>query len=598
VTPLTHAAALFAGGLAVAAGATALLRRVAPWVGAVASPRPDRWHRSPVPLLGGVAMWIGVVLSLGWFEGVRALLHPAIIVSTLAMGVGIYDDFVRLKPSTKLTAQIALASLAVYSGIVAEWTGSSAFNAIASIAWIVTLTNGFNLLDNMDGLSAGVAVIAALALLGMTDSSAFAFSVAAALAGAGSGFLLFNFPPATIFMGDSGSLFLGSLLAMLALTRDLNGQTGLVAALGVPVLLLLIPIFDTTFVSISRLLSRRSATMGGRDHTSHRLVAFGFSERQAVLMLYSFAALGGLTAVTLMRVNIPESHLALMMLVVGLTLLAVQLARVRVYGGQDFAALRDARYTPLLIDVTYKRRIFEVLLDVFLVGGTYYAAYVLRFDTELPEYYGYFVTSLPIVLACHAASYFSAGVYRGVWRQFTLTDLLTHARGIVFGVLSSVMVLVYLYRFEGYSRGVFLIHALCLLVLLPGSRASFRLLQEMATRHRSGGRRSVIYGAGDGGSLLLRELRNNQAYGLDPVGFIDDGRAKQGQRIAGIPVIGDLDSLPGLIASREIDVVVLSTAKLPPERRERVVALCEESGTELLQFTFLLEPVRTANVRR
>jgi UDP-GlcNAc:undecaprenyl-phosphate GlcNAc-1-phosphate transferase len=591
--------ALFGSAAAVSICGTVAMRRLAPRLGAVAVPRDDRWHRRSIPLLGGIAIWLGFVLPLSAWHGAGALLNPVVIAATCGVGIGIVDDFLRIKPSTKLTAQIALACLAVFSGVQAEWTGSSALNAVASIVWIVGLTNGFNLLDNMDGLSAGTATIAAIALSAtIGDPASFAFAAAALVAGSAAGFLVFNFSPASIFMGDSGSLFLGSLLAMLALRSDGQGPSGLVATLLVPVLLLLIPIFDTLFVTASRLLSRRSAARGGRDHTSHRLVAFGFSERQAVLMLYAFAAVGAATAVALVRLRIPESHLALILLLVALALLAVQLARVRVYGGEDFALLRGQPYTPLLIDVTYKRRVFEVLLDSMMIGASYYAAYVLRFDAELPEYYRYFVQSLPIVLACNLASFFVAGVYRGVWRLFSISDLTTYVRGVLFGTLSSVMVLVYLYRFEGYSRGVFLIHAMSLLLLLGGSRASFRLLRDLATRQLPGGRRALIYGAGEGGMLLIRELRGNPARGLEPIGFIDDNSARWGVRIAGLRVLGGIDRLEQLLAEHRPDILVFSTAKISADRAERVELLCASADIELLRMTFSLEPVSRRHALR
>jgi UDP-GlcNAc:undecaprenyl-phosphate/decaprenyl-phosphate GlcNAc-1-phosphate transferase len=592
VTQLSSLGLFFAIGAALSVVATAAVRTLAPRLGAIAVPRDDRWHRKPVPLLGGAAIWCAVALPLLIWFGSQAVAHPILIAATLAMLVGVTDDFLRLKPSTKVTAQIAIASLAVVAGVSGGWTGSGAMDAVLSIAWIVGLANAFNLLDNMDGLSAGVAGIAAAALtLTMTDSSSLPFAAAALIAGSAAGFLVFNFSPASIFMGDSGSLFLGSALAMLALTTDVQGSRGLLATLVVPVLLLLIPIFDTAFVAVSRLLSSRSATVGGRDHTSHRLVAFGFSERQAVLMLYGFAGVGGFTAVALTKYEIFESHLVLMGLLLGLLLLAVQLARVRVYGGQDFSLLRDRAYTPLLIDVTYKRRVFEVLLDSLLIGGSYYAAYVMRFDAELPEYYPYLVTSLPIVLACHLTSFFVAGVYRGVWRFFSVSDLTTYLRAVLFGTLSSVMVLVYLYRFEGYSRGVFLIHTMALLLLLGGSRASFRILRDLATRRSPGGRRALIYGAGEGGVLLLRELRNNPNHNLEAVGFIDDDDARRGRNLGGRMIFGAIADLPRIIAEHDIEIVVLGTSKLTPERRAMVERICHESGTGLLQFVFSLQPI-------
>ncbi len=155
----------------------------------------------------------------------------------------------------------------------------------------------------------------------------------------------------------------------------------MISTLIVPVLILLLPIFDTTFVTISRKLSARAASQGGRDHTSHRLVALGFSERQATLLLYCLAGVGGAVAIGLKKANVESLGVACLLLV-GIVLLAIQLARVHVYDGDDFALLRGRAFTPLLTRMTHKRRIFELALDTCLISIAYYLAYALRFAED------------------------------------------------------------------------------------------------------------------------------------------------------------------------------------------------------------------------
>ena len=298
-------------------------------------------------------------------------------------------------------------------GVTLPWTGSQVMNALITVLWIVGAANAFNLLDNMDGLCAGIAVITAVALcVSVRQADPGAFAVGAALAGAAAGFLVFNFNPASIFMGDSGSLFLGSSLAVLACLGESPAQRGVASAIAVPVLLMLIPIFDTTFVTLSRKLSSRSVSVGGRDHTSHRLVALGLSERQAVLFLCGLAALAGAAAVGISSARFREADILLGLLLVALLLLGVRLANVRVYDGEDFVVLRQRSLTPLVAEFVYKRRVFEVILDVFLVVIAYYASWVLRFERDLPEYYAAFVRSVPIVIGCQIASFQMAGILR------------------------------------------------------------------------------------------------------------------------------------------------------------------------------------------
>jgi UDP-GlcNAc:undecaprenyl-phosphate GlcNAc-1-phosphate transferase len=459
------------------------------------------------------------------------------------------------------------------------------------MVWIVIVTNAFNLLDNMDGLCAGIAAIAAITCwTGLVDGALGAY--AAAVAGACAGFLVFNFRPASIFMGDAGSLFLGGSLAVLSLHGESSTpDTSMLSTIAVPVFLLLIPIFDSSFVTLSRLLSKRSAAQGGRDHTSHRLVAMGFSERRAVLTLYLLAAMGGAAAVFGRESDMYGALLLGPLLLIALALFGIQLARVKVYDGEDFSLLVDKPYTPLLVDLTYKRRVFELLLDVVLVMFSYYAAYVIRFDDDFAAYHPLFVKSLPIVIACHLLSFFVVGVYRGMWRYISLGDLSTYAKGIALGVLGSVAVLVYVYRFTGYSRGVFAIHAMMLALLLVGTRLSFRVIGEAAGRHRRTGRRAVIYGAGDGGAMLIRELRNNDSYEYEVIGFLDDDPSKLRRKVLGLPVIGGYEQLERIIAERQPEVVIVSTGKLHPARLADMQRVCYASGTTLLHMHFSLDAV-------
>ena len=594
--------ALNAGWVAAAAAlivvmATPVVRRVAHAVGAVAYPKEDRWHRRPIPMLGGVAIFIGAAISVAAAGEMDRTVWPVVVSGAGMFVLGLVDDFSRLKPSTKLTGQILVAAVVVAFWPVPAWTDWAGWNVILAMLWIVTVTNAFNLLDNMDGLCAGIAAIAGLTCWAGLVEGPFA-QLAAALAGASAGFLVYNFKPASIFMGDGGSLFLGGSLAVLPLTRDsASTETSLFSTIAVPVFLLLIPIFDTTFVTLSRLLSTRSAAQGGRDHTSHRLVAMGFSERRAVLTLYLLGAAGGAAAVLGRYSDRSGALLMGPLLLIALALFGIRLARVQVYDGDDFSLLVDKPYTPLLVNITYKRRVFEVLLDLLLITFSYYAAYVLRFDQDLPAYYPAFVQSLPIVIACQLLSFYLVGVYQGIWQYISLNDLSTYAKGIALGVLSSVGVLVYAYRFTGYSRGVFAIHAMMLALLVVGARLSFRVIGETTARHRQTGRRVLIYGAGDGGALLVRELRNNATYDYDTVGLIDDDASKTNKKVLGLPILGGIDRLEHIIAAQQVELVIVSTAKLEDARLARLQDICYSSGTTLLQMHFSLDRVPQAPAR-
>jgi UDP-GlcNAc:undecaprenyl-phosphate GlcNAc-1-phosphate transferase len=593
---LTSALTLFGSaftiGALVAIALTFLVRPLAVRVGVVAKPSSDRWHRTVVPLLGGVAVWGGVAVALcaHLSTALKTPIPTVFLAASALFIVGLVDDVLNLKPSTKLTAQIATACLVmiVAPHVIASRLG--ALDVLLAIVWVAGITNAFNLLDNMDGVCAGVTAIAAVFFaLAMGIESQTSWLYMGALAGAATGFLIFNFNPASIFLGDSGSLFIGASFALLSLSERVQLQSAFGYAVAVPVLILLLPIFDTAFVTISRKLASRPASVGGRDHTSHRLVTLGFSERQTSLLLYGLAAAGGGAAAAL-RHAAPVGVALALLVILALCLLSVVLFAVVVYDGADLSLLRGRRYTPLLVTVAYKRRLFEVLLDVGLISIAYFLAYVVRFDAEFFRHQALFEKSLPIIIVCQLSSCFAVGVYRGVWRYISIPELTIYVKAVVLGTVSSVLALVYLYHFEGYSRGVFAIYAMSFGLLLVASRLSFRLLGESGRRIDTTMRRALIYGAGDAGVLLVRELQNNHAHGLQPVGFLDDDASKSSRRILGIRVVGTGKTLDRIVSRYRADVIVMST-KLSPDRARAVAKVAAETGIEVLQFDFRLRPV-------
>ena len=322
---------------------TLLARRTAYRLGFVAAPRKDRWHQRPTALMGGVAIYAAFAVGYVIFTPNVGASLPVLAGGTLLFVTGLIDDRFQIKPYAKLILQLIAAVFVVYSGLHLPWVNYEWVNNFLTIFWLVGITNAINLLDNMDGLAAGIAVIscAFLMVTFLLNGQPADAVLPALLGGAALGFLVFNFSPATIFMGDCGSMFLGFMLSGTALLANTARFRSLTSVLLTPVLILLLPIFDTCMVTVTRKLSGRPVSQGGRDHTSHRLVALGVSERRAVLMLYLFAAVSGSLAL-LVRLLETKVVLALVpafaLLVLGLGL---YLGHVRVG-----AARPDARKVP------------------------------------------------------------------------------------------------------------------------------------------------------------------------------------------------------------------------------------------------------------
>lgn len=279
--------------------ATPAIRRAALGLGMVDRPAERKLHSKPVPLLGGVAIYGAVIGSLLLFPDSKGLVQLTGIVlgASWISFWGLWDDRFGLSPIVKLLAQVVAGVILIAVGVQVSLPVPDWMDIALTLLWVVGITNAFNLLDNMDGLSSGVAAVAAawIMLMAAMNGQFLVGGLAAAVLGACLGFLIHNFNPAGIFMGDSGSLFLGFLMAVLGIKLRFPANVNWVTWM-VPVLVLGVPVFDTTLVFISRLRRRKNPfTTPGKDHVSHRLTRIGWTRREVVLLLYlAGCALGGI----------------------------------------------------------------------------------------------------------------------------------------------------------------------------------------------------------------------------------------------------------------------------------------------------------------
>lgn len=296
----------------LAATGTPLVRGAAQRLGVIDQPAERKFHRSPIPLLGGVAIYAGVIGAL-FFFGDRFYVNQLagiVLGATWVSFFGLWDDRWGLSPLLKLLTHVVAALILVVSGVQVLLPIPWPANLLITIVWVVGITNAFNLLDNMDGLSGGVGAVAAtfFLLLAAISGQYLVGSLAAAVLGACLGFLLYNFNPASIFMGDTGSLFLGFLMGALGIKLRFPANSPVVTWM-IPVLVLGVPIFDTTLVVISRLRRRINPfTSPGKDHTSHRLVRQGWTSREAVMALYLVGGMLGALAIFVSQAGVLEAY--------------------------------------------------------------------------------------------------------------------------------------------------------------------------------------------------------------------------------------------------------------------------------------------------
>ena len=595
-----HFLLLFLASLFFSLLVTPLMRKIAFATGQTAVPKDTRWHKKETALLGGVAIcisslsvWFSVVGLFGWETfGVPYL--PVILCAFGMFLLGLVDDIISIAPPHKLAAQIIISSIVVFFGFRLNWTTSMTLNLFFSMIWVVGITNAFNLLDNMDGLSAGVAFIAGgfvfltHFLKAETNTAAgFVLLTSSIYLGSILGFLVYNFNPASIFMGDAGSLFIGFMIACLTMISGgdhsgIGGVRHLLSIIAIPIFIVFVPILDTGFVSLMRKLFRRPISQGGKDHASHRMVAIGLSERKAVLVLYGFSAASGLVALTLSYLQLGTTLVLIALYLVLASLFWIYLGRVKVYPEQSILSQDSSHVlTPILVQVTYKKRLFEVFLDFVLVSVAYYTSYLLRFEGDIAGNLDFFLRSLPIVVASQVLAFYMLGVYRGVWERTSVRDLIGYLKAITAGTILSILFILFIYRFQSFSRAVFVIYWVLMVMLVSLSRLSFRLLDEGIRLGTRNGEKTLIYGAGIGGQLTLREIENNHALGLQLVGFMDDDPRLHGRKIQGYPVFGGESSLEEIIRRHGIRNIIVSFKANGEEKAKDIEELCASLGEKV-----------------
>jgi UDP-GlcNAc:undecaprenyl-phosphate GlcNAc-1-phosphate transferase len=583
--------------------ATPVVREIAKRKGWIAYPSKQRWHKQPTALLGGVAIYIGIASALflmadfstivpHFFRTSDSVNLPSLgaviwLGMTFLFLLGLLDDFLHIKPHTKLVGQILVALLVAFLGFRLHWFVSLTLDTMVTIAWIVGITNAFNLLDNMDGLCAGVGFIAVFFLtilfwVSTPEAALIAMSVGGALAA----FLIYNFNPATIFMGDCGSLVIGFTLAVLSLYFSETQGGSALSNFAVPIILLLVPIFDTTLVTLIRMLSGRKASVGGKDHTSHRLVLMGFSEKKAVLFLYTVGSIAGISAMFISSSDTLTSPVVIIPIALSIILMGIYLSQLRVYPEKEFSLLRDRSYTPILIELTYKRQLIQVILDLCLIAFSYYLAYRLRFSSaDFAIYFKVFLHSLPTVIACKFVAFFTMGTYKGIWGSMGSSDTFVLIKASTLATLLSVVAVTYIYRFTDFSKGIFLIDWLLTSGFLVGTRGSFRIFLDTIKRKTLAGEKALIYGAGRGGELLLREILNNKNLNMQPVGFIDDDSLKIGKRLQGFPILGTFKDLDALLKKYGIGSLLISFNHKDSGQLLVLKRFCKLNNLHLKQFS-------------
>jgi UDP-GlcNAc:undecaprenyl-phosphate GlcNAc-1-phosphate transferase len=580
---------------------TPLVRICAARVGRVAHPRADRWHSKPVALMGGIAIGLSTAVAFGiavWRAepglGFPRYLTGILASSVIMFVIGLVDDIRSLKPNTKLILEAAAAAVLVSSGAVYQIAPFTLVNVVFTMFWFIALTNAMNLLDNMDGITAGTAAIVALGFAALFRDSPLLAALPLAVAGACIGFLIFNFSPASIFMGDAGSLFLGAALAGLGATYSNTRSGANFEAVLLPMVLVLVPIVDTALVMSTRLLARRPVTVGGRDHVTHRLAFIGLKDWQVAVGIYAVAAAATLLAVNLSDGFNPVTAVTAILFFVAVLVVARYLAKLPIH---PIPAPTKVSHLSMLIDeLLYNLRILDAMVDLVVFAAAYWGAYLLRWGgAPPPPQSKVLMATLAVVAAVRLASFYGVGIYRGVWHQVSVRDVHRLLRAVLIGTLANFLIVVVFLRHTEVGGSVFVIDGMLVLLFTFGLRLSYRSLDVMRNQLARPGSPTLIFGVGKGGELTMRELSANRDYGLTPVGFLDDDPRKKGKIVFGLPVFGGRDAIATLVETRNIERMVIGSQMLGADAVRELQDCCDEVGVELLQLRFHLTPVNGNN---
>ena len=560
--------------------------------GYVAEPKENRWHKKPTALLGGIGIFLSFIIPALIFVPLNALTVGVLFCATAIFCLGLYDDIREVKPYTKLVVQIIITIMIILVGVKVKIIPFAYVAIPLTLFWIVGITNALNILDNMDGLSCGISFVASICIFiyAMQNSLYLVASFSSILCGTTLGFLIFNFNPAKIFMGDCGSLFLGFLLSIITILGTWQEATNLLFVIIVPLLILVIPIFDTTLVTFYRKKHGQLISQGGKDHSSHRLVFLGLSEKKAVLTLMGISFFFGISIIFFSSFDFFTTLILFSVLFVCLLFFGIFLGGIRVYA--EKTKKTSQRKSLITSVILYKKQILQILIDIVVINIAYVSSYLLKYEGILADNdLALIEASLPIVILVKISLFSLFGLYKGEWRYFGINDMIQVFKSVSLASLICIAIIFVLYRFHGYSRAVFVSDYVLTLLLIGGTRVLIRVFREYFTAvvDDSGKSQILIVGAGDGGELLLREIKNNPRLNFKPIGFIDDDIRKNKKVIHGLKVLGTRDDMPSIITENEIKKVFVSILSAEDDEINGIFEICKGSNVECKRINPIID---------
>ena len=613
---------------------TPLVRAGGRRLGLLDVPRGGRHtHAAPVPRCGGLAVFLGfhgacaVIFLLPWLPFSTQLTYEhwinMLVISSSLVMLGLLDDKIELWSVAKLAGQLTIAVAAYYLGFRAGkligFELPQTLDLALTVVWFVGIMNAFNLIDGIDGLATGLAIVASVGLAGnlILNRSPGDVLILLALLGACLAFLRYNFHPATIFLGDSGSMFLGFILAAVALGTGNKGTA--LASLTVPLLAFGIPLFDTLLAIWRRAVRglpayskaspvpaagvRNGIMEGDKDHLHHRLLKAGFSQTGVAVCLY----MGGFAIVAAgLLTQLYENRGAGIYLVAFLAFAYLVMRHLATIELWDSGAVlvKGIRRPPCKVLAA----IYYPVMDITLLGLTFAAALYVTNAWSITTYKAALLDGMPAWVGIPFIGLFATGCYKRVWSRARLLDYVIVGGASMAGVLVAVGFVLLLGAVPEYSLVQFTaIFGAAAPLCLTATRAMPRLVFEYMAlaRRRSVSwpdqkeRQVLLYGAGFNCTLFLRALSFNpvvEREGYDIVGILDDDANLHGRLVYGYKVLGDINELERLIRSRQVDEIIVTTRKLNTPCQRKMRRIAAEANVAVLEWETGIAPISAINL--
>lgn len=608
---------------------------ITPWViklansiNAVDNPGGRKIHMSVTPRLGGLAIVASFIISLfllyslfpHLFESLNVSLWKIGTITSCFMGIfllGFWDDLKTLNPGLKFSIQFIIAALIYFSGFqisnITNPVGAGMLNVEMidfplTILWIVGVTNAFNLIDGLDGLASGVATIACISIftVSILESQIITAILALAMAGALIGFLRYNFNPAKIFLGDSGSLSIGFGLALLSIQSTTKISTGF--SLLFPLLVLGLPITDTIISMLRRFLggfmperTNNAESIGGKlyhmftpdsSHIHHQLLSLGLSHRNTVLLLYSVSAFFAISAFVITQITTLKTFVIVASLFAIAFVVAVKKLQYR-----EIAIFNNGIMLPIYERWILNRFSFLSLIDLAFIVLSFSLSYgLINNIASSGTVFANFEEILLITVSIQLFTFWITGLYRETIKQMGIGTTIRITASVAYAVIGTAAAFLMMDALT-FNLGLqFLVHNFYfLLTFILGIRIAYQVFNYWFHKEKNSGDNVLIYGANANGTMILNKLINSPDTDFKVIGFLDDDQFMEGKLIHGYPILGGHWKLKKTLQEMNIDYIFICEEDIKPENFNRLKNQAHKHQVEIKQLQVRLKKVVSDN---